>query len=223
MANTVLFQDNTYGTISAGLAVGDTSITLTTGHGARFPAVTAGQVLYATLLNSANMLEEIHITAHTASSDTLTVTRAANSTTAKAWTAGDRIECRLTSEHLTTFGSLTNTQTAWTKGQSGTPVALTSTASAVAVDLSLSNNYTLSMTENTTLSSATNVQAGQSGCVVVTQNATAAKTLAYNAGFWKFPGGIVPTLSTSLSAIDVLTYYTDTTTSATCVMLNDRK
>lgn len=222
MANTVLFQDNVYGTIASGLAVGDLSITLTTGHGVRFPAVGANQILYATLVNSSNLIEEIHITAHTANSDTLTVTRGANGTTAKVWTAGDRIECRLTSEHLTQFGSTLNTANAWTKGQSGVPVALTSTSSAVAVDLSLANNYTLAMTENTTLSSASNIAAGQSGIIVVTQNATAAKTLAYNS-FWKFPGGVAPTLSTSAGAVDLLSYYVESSSRATCFMSNDSK
>lgn len=111
MADTLLFTDNTYGTLASGLAIDGTSITLTSGHGARFPTVSAGQILYATLLNSNNIIEEIHITAHTASSDTLTVTRAANSTTAKAWNAGDRIECRLTSEMLSVIATMGAGQT----------------------------------------------------------------------------------------------------------------
>jgi hypothetical protein len=60
----------------------------------------SGTILPATLINSSNVVEQIHITAHTANSDTLTVTRAANGTSAKAWSAGDRIEVRLTSEFL---------------------------------------------------------------------------------------------------------------------------
>jgi hypothetical protein len=222
MTDTVLYVDNTYGTISGSLTAAATSITLTAGHGARFPAVAANQILYATLLNSANVLEQIHITAHTLNSDTLTVTRAANGTTAKAWAAGDRIECRLTSEHMTTFGAFRDTAASWTKGQRGTPVALTSTSSAVAVDMNAANNFTLAMTENTTLSSATNVAAGQSGLIAVTQNSTAAKTLAYN-GFWKFPAGVVPTLTTALGAVDVISYCTITSTSAACNMQNDVK
>jgi hypothetical protein len=95
---TFLFVDNVYGNLASGLTVGQTSISLVTGHGVRFPAVTAPQVLLATLLNTANILEQIHITAHSPASDTLTVTRGANGTTAKAWAAGDRIECRITSE-----------------------------------------------------------------------------------------------------------------------------
>lgn len=94
------FVDNTYGTLGSGIGASDTTLSLTAGHGVRFPTITSGQVLYATLVNSSNVLEQIHITAHAANSDTLTVTRGANGTTAKAWSAGDRIECRPTSEIL---------------------------------------------------------------------------------------------------------------------------
>lgn len=93
------FADNVYGTIASGITSSELSITLTTGHGVRFPVV-SGTILPATLVNSSNVVEQIHITAHSASSDTLTVTRAANGTTGKAWSAGDRIEVRLTSEFL---------------------------------------------------------------------------------------------------------------------------
>lgn len=108
MTASALWQDNTYGTLASGIAVGDTSIALTTGHGARFPVVTSGtNFMYATLLNSNNVLEEIHITAHAASSDTLTVSRGANGTTAKVWSSGDRIEVRLNSEWLNNPYALT--------------------------------------------------------------------------------------------------------------------
>lgn len=98
--SSIQLADNSFGTLAAGLAVGDTALAFTSGHGARFPAVAAGQVLNCCLLNSSNVLEEIQITAHTAGSDSATIARGANSTTAKAWNAGDRIEARLSSEVL---------------------------------------------------------------------------------------------------------------------------
>ena len=54
---------------------------------------------------------------------------------------------------------------AFTKGQAGTPVALTD-ASSVAIDLSLANNFTLTLAGNRTLAAPTNVTAGQSGVIV---------------------------------------------------------
>lgn len=100
IANSIVLADNAYGTIASGLAVGDTALTFTTGHGARFPVVAAGQVLYCCILNSTNILEEVQITAHASGSDSATIVRAAGSTTAKVWTAGDRIEARVSSTVL---------------------------------------------------------------------------------------------------------------------------
>jgi hypothetical protein len=96
----LILEDNSYGTLASGLAAGDTALTFTAGHGARFPAVAAGDSLYCCLLNTSNVLEEIIVTAHTAGADTATISRAANGTTAKAWAAGDRIEARVSSEVL---------------------------------------------------------------------------------------------------------------------------
>lgn len=102
MPNTTsaVLVDNGYGTIGAALATGTTTLTFTTGHGARFPAVASGQVLMCCILNSNNILEEVAITLHAAGADSATMVRGQNGTTAKAWNAGDRIEARISSEVL---------------------------------------------------------------------------------------------------------------------------
>lgn len=114
-----------------------------------------------------------------------------------------------------------NVLQAWTKPQRGTPVALTSSGASIAIDLSLANNFTHTTSENTTLAAPSNPVAGQAGVIVITQGA-AAKTLGYNS-FWKFPSGTVPTLTASVGAVDVLSYYVESASRATCVMLNDVK
>jgi hypothetical protein len=112
---------------------------------------------------------------------------------------------------------------AWTKAQRGAaPAGLTSTTGATVIDLDTGNNFTMTMTENSTLSAPSNPVQGQSGCIVITQHASAAKTLAYNA-FWKFPGGTVPVLTTAVGAVDVFTYYVESATRATCALLKDIK
>lgn len=103
IANSIVLGDNCYGTIASGLAVGDTALAFTTGHGARFPTVATGQVLYCCILNANNVLEEVQITAHAAGSDSATMVRAVNGTTAKAWTAGDLIQARISSAVLKTL------------------------------------------------------------------------------------------------------------------------
>mgnify|MGYP001322031455 FL=1 len=116
----------------------------------------------------------------------------------------------------TTLAGLAISQ-AFTKGQAGTPVALTD-ASSVAVDLSLANNFTLTLAGNRTLAAPTNVTAGQSGVIVVTQDSTGSRTLAYNS-IYKFAGGTAPTLTTTASAVDVLAYYVESSTRITVTSL----
>jgi hypothetical protein len=76
-----------------------------------------------------------------------------------------------------------NVAQVFTKAQGTTPVALTSTSNAVAVDASLSNKFTHVLTENTTVSSPSNLVDGKSYTFVFKQHASAVKTLAFNATF----------------------------------------
>lgn len=119
IANSIILADNAYGTIAVSLATGDTGLTFTTGHGARFPAVAAGQVLYCCFLNSTNVLEEIQITAHVNGSDSATIVRGIGGTTAKAWTAGDRIEARISSTVLKRLQDESMKKTTLTTSDSG--------------------------------------------------------------------------------------------------------
>jgi hypothetical protein len=105
----------------------------------------------------------------------------------------------------------------FTKAQRGTPVALTDGAT-IAVDLSLGNNFTVTLAGNRTLGAPTNVTAGQSGVIVVTQDGTGSRTLAYNSAY-KFAGGTAPTLTTTASAVDVLAYYVESSTRITVTSL----
>ena len=105
----------------------------------------------------------------------------------------------------------------FTKAQRGTPVALTD-ASTIAVDLSLGNNFTVTLAGNRTLGAPSNVTAGQSGVIVVTQDGTGSRTLAYNSAY-KFAGGTAPTLTTTASAVDVLAYYVESSSRITVTSL----
>ena len=105
----------------------------------------------------------------------------------------------------------------FTKAQRGTPVALTDGAT-IAVDLSLGNNFTVTLAGNRTLGAPTNVTAGQSGVIVVTQDGTGSRTLAYNSAY-KFAGGTAPTLTTTASAVDVLAYYVESSSRITVTSL----
>ena len=114
-----------------------------------------------------------------------------------------------------------NGKATFNKPAVGTVTALTSTAASMAINLALANNFSHTTTENTTLAAPSNPVAGQSGVIVITQGATP-RLLAYNT-FWKFPGGTIPTLTASASAVDVLAYYIESATRATCQLIKDVK
>lgn len=118
------------------------------------------------------------------------------------------------------YALLTATQT-FTAAQRGAVGALTSGAT-VAVNLATSNNFSLTLTTNATLDAPTNVVAGQSGAIVITQDGSGSRTLAYNT-VYKFPGGTVPTLSTAGGSVDVLAYYVESPTRITCRLVKDVK
>lgn len=94
----IKFANSAFATLAAGINSSATSITLTTGQGARFPSLGAGDYFYATLIDASNNLEIVKCTAR--STDVLTVVRAQEGTTARAFSTGDRIELRVTAQGL---------------------------------------------------------------------------------------------------------------------------
>ena len=92
----IKLTNNAFATLASSITSSSTSITLTTGQGARFPTLGAGDYFYATLVDTSNNLEIVKCTAR--STDVLTVVRAQESTTARAYNTGDRIEIRLTAQ-----------------------------------------------------------------------------------------------------------------------------
>jgi hypothetical protein len=107
----------------------------------------------------------------------------------------------------------------FTKAQRGAVVALTS-ASTITPDFSASNNYSVTLDTNATLANPTNIVAGQSGVITITQDSTGSRTLAYGS-YWKFINGTAPTLSTAANAVDELVYYVDSSTRITAALLNN--
>lgn len=84
--------NNAFGTLAASINDSVTSITVASGQGARFPTLGAGDYFYATLINISNEFEIVQCTARIG--DVLTVTRAQDGTSARAYTVGDRLEIR---------------------------------------------------------------------------------------------------------------------------------
>lgn len=87
-------SNNAFGTLSAGIDTSVTTLTLDSGQGAKFPALGGSDYFYATLIDVSNNLEIIKVTAR--ATDSFTMVRAQDGTTAKAYAIGDRVELRPT-------------------------------------------------------------------------------------------------------------------------------
>ncbi|MBP8135499.1 MAG: hypothetical protein KAY10_04250, partial [Rhodoferax sp.] len=74
-----------------------TTLTVSTGHGDRFPAVSGADFFMLTLQDASNNIEIVKVTARTAGADAMTIVRAQEGFTARAWNIGDVVELRLTS------------------------------------------------------------------------------------------------------------------------------
>jgi hypothetical protein len=104
----VLFTNNATTTLGSSLLVDATSLTVSSSTGALFPTTTSG-FFYVALVNSSNQIEFVKVTART--SDTFTIVRAQNGSTARPYAAGDKVELRLIAAALENFVQLDGAQT----------------------------------------------------------------------------------------------------------------
>lgn len=88
----VKVTNNGFSTLASGINNSVTTIALATGEGARFPSLSTDDYFYGTLIDTSNNLEIVKVTAR--SSDSLTVVRAQDNTSARAFSTGDRFELR---------------------------------------------------------------------------------------------------------------------------------
>jgi len=109
----------------------------------------------------------------------------------------------------------------FTGAQRGEITALTD-ASSIATNLALSNNFSLQLSGNRTLANPTNIVAGQSGSIFITQDGTGSRTLAYGS-YFKFVAGTAPVLSTTAAAIDRIDYVVKSSTAIQAVASLDVK
>ena len=102
MTRLIQFANNAVSRLAANISNTATSISLTPGDGSKFPIIVSPMFSMATLVKTDGTTEVVKVTAR--SSDTLTVVRAAEAvgglSIAYAFTAGDKIEARMTSAGL---------------------------------------------------------------------------------------------------------------------------
>ncbi len=125
----------------------------------------------------------------------------------------------LPDETLTVAGR--NVLQTFSAAQRGSVTALTDGATVTA-DFAAANFFSLTLGGNRTLANPSNIAAGQSGVIVITQDGTGGRTLAFGS-YWKFPGGTAPTLTTTAAAVDVLAWYAESATRITARLIADVK
>jgi len=102
----------------------------------------------------------------------------------------------------------------FSQGQRGGIVTLTDGAT-ITPDMDTGNFFTVTLGGNRTLANPTNLTAGQSGLFFIVQDGTGSRTLSYGT-YYDFESGAAPTLTTTASAYDIITYTVRSTTSIAC-------
>ena len=175
---TVLFKNNVTATLAAGISDTATTIVVSSGQGTRFPSLTTGQYFYATLYDSSNNIEIIKVTAR--SSDSLTVVRGYDSSTAHSYLTGDNIAMRLNA------GALTDIQAYTPSGN----IAASTLAGAIAeldsekAGLATANTFTAINAFSNTSNTFSGTFTGN-----LTGNASTANSIANSGGWSATPSG----------------------------------
>lgn len=94
----VLYTNNASTTLASGITASSTTLSLATGGGTLFPAITAPDFAHVTLVDSSNNIEIVKATAR--SGDVLTVVRAQEGTTARSFATGSKVDLRVTAAGL---------------------------------------------------------------------------------------------------------------------------
>jgi hypothetical protein len=89
-------KNNAFSTLASSMTNVTTTLIVQTGHGDRFPVIVAPDLTYITLEDISGNREIVKVTDRPAASDTLTVVRAQEGTTALSWAAGSIVELRIT-------------------------------------------------------------------------------------------------------------------------------
>lgn len=95
-------KNNAFSTLAGSLTNVATTLTVQAGHGDRFPVIAAPDYTMVTLEDNSGNREIVKVTARASASDTMTIVRAQEGTTARAWASGDSVELRLTAGEIQT-------------------------------------------------------------------------------------------------------------------------
>jgi len=178
---TIKFTNNAATSLASGITNVATSLTVASGKGALFPTLSGGDVFYVTLANSSGVVEIVQVTAR--STDTFTIVRGQDGTTAVAWNTGDKVELRPTAGVLTSFVQSANLPTsAVTSAVAGTAISVSGATGAVTIN----NTGVTSAVAGTGISVS-----GATGAVTITNQITGARGQVFtSSGTFTIPSGV---------------------------------
>ena len=213
-----LFTNNAATTLASGITNVATTLTVASGTGALFPSPTGSNYSYVTLINAAGtVLEIVKLTAR--STDTLTITRAQEGTTASAFSTGDKVELRVTAAGMTDTFNNGGVQSATAVAGTGISIGSVTTTGAathtinntgvtsvtVAAGTGMSGGGTVTTTGTVTLNNAgvTSLTAGtgisvsaSTGGVTITNTSSASGTVTSVATGNGLSGGTITSSGT---------------------------
>lgn len=109
MSNLIVWSNNASSLLASGITSSSATATVTAGEGTLFPSISAGQYAVATLEDTSGNIEIVYVTART--TDTMTIARAQEGTTAQSFASGSRFELRVTAGVLATLLQKTGADT----------------------------------------------------------------------------------------------------------------
>ena len=115
---------------------------------------------------------------------------------------------KITTTELFASTELTAAAREYTKTQNFNMTTLSDGAN-ISWDLSQNQVAVVTLAGNRTLDAPSNQVAGATYILIVKQAGTGSRTLNTSASAYKFPGGTEPTLTTTASAVDILTFVSD--------------
>ena len=193
-----LFANNAATTLAGDITDSDLTLTVATGTGSLFPSPSAGQQFHVTLVRASDSATEIvRVTART--TDSFTIVRAQESTSAKAFVTGDKVELRVTNAGLANFPQLDKAGS-WTAQQTFKELKDTvhtiTDGAAFEIDPANGSVQVVTLGDNRS-PLATNFEAGQT--VLLGVDDGTAYSVTWPSVTWLKNGGTAaaPTLATS--------------------------
>lgn len=200
------FSNNAESKLDAAISTGATSFSVISGQGVRFPSLSVGQYFYVRLgTDSSN--EVVKVTAR--STDAFTC-----EATSGAWEAGSDVKLTVSSQMLGVFvqspGGGQVLQDHELKDYAETMTAPEISSGALTLNLENGNVFSVAHNANITSLTISNPPAsGKAGSfvLILTQDGSGGRTITWPSSV-KWGGGVAPTLTTTINAVNLLTFIT---------------